>query len=414
MSSGMTQQAEADHIQACTVGRDIQNFELLIIDMEEALGERWGDLGYEDLLLFYQQDDARFLEFIVLALDSEDEEDLDPIMQVVQASVARGIKIILVAEDVMPNTLHTLLRNGVDEFIPYPLPDGELMATIEKLRQPPPEVELPKASQSIALNGVANRHGKIIATHGLAGGVGSTTLAVNLAWELANISKDNPPKVCLIDLDLQFGSVSTYLDLQRKDVVFEVLSDAEHMDEESFGQALQKYGDNLHVLTAPAEMLPLDLISSSDVEHVMRFAARHYDFVIVDMPSTLVQWTEAVLSASEIYFAVMQIDMRSTQNALRLKRALMAEDLAIEKLRYVMNYAPKFTDLQGKARLKRIEEGLDIKITVQLPDGSRQVAQAADHGLPLANAAAKNVLRKEIVKIAEGLQDHEESKNKAA
>ena len=414
MSSGMTQQAEADHIQACIVGRDIQNFELLIIDMEEALGERWGDLGYEDLLLFYQQDDARFLEFIVLALDSEDEEDLDPIMQVVQASVARGIKIILVAEDVMPNTLHTLLRNGVDEFIPYPLPDGELMATIEKLRQPPPEVELPKASQSIALNGVANRHGKIIATHGLAGGVGSTTLAVNLAWELANISKDNPPKVCLIDLDLQFGSVSTYLDLQRKDVVFEVLSDAEHMDEESFGQALQKYGDNLHVLTAPAEMLPLDLISSSDVEHVMRFAARHYDFVIVDMPSTLVQWTEAVLSASEIYFAVMQIDMRSTQNALRLKRALMAEDLAIEKLRYVMNYAPKFTDLQGKARLKRIEEGLDIKITVQLPDGSRQVAQAADHGLPLANAAAKNVLRKEIVKIAEGLQDHEESKNKAA
>ena len=414
MSSGMTTQAEPDCIKACTVGRDIQNFELLIIDMEAVLGEQWGDLGYEDLLQFYQQDDAKYLEFIVLALDAEDEEDLDPVMQVVQASVARNIKVILVAEDVMPNTLHTLLRNGVNEFIPYPLPEGELAITIERLRQPPPEVQVPAAPEGVALSGRSDRHGKIIATHGLSGGVGATTLAVNLAWELASLKMDTPPKVCLIDLDLQFGSVATYLDLQRKDAVFEVLSEAEHMDEESFGLALQKYGEKLHVLTAPSEMLPLDLITSTDVDHLLRFAARHYDFVIIDMPSTVVQWTEAVLNASEIYFAVMEIDMRSTQNALRFKRALLAEDLPVEKLRYVLNYAPKFTDLQGKSRLKRIEEGLDIKINVHLPDGSRQVTNSADHGLPLSNSAPKNILRKEIVKIAEGLFEHEDARIKAA
>ena len=60
--------------------------------------------------------------------------------------------------------------------------------------------------------------------HGLAGGTGSTTVAVNLAWERANVDKKNPPSVCLLDLDLQYGSVATFLDLPRRDAVFEVLS----------------------------------------------------------------------------------------------------------------------------------------------------------------------------------------------
>ncbi len=51
----------------------------------------------------------------------------------------------------------------------------------------------------------------------MAGGTGATTVAVNLAWELATIAKTDAPKVCLIDLDLQFGSVATYLDLPRRE-----------------------------------------------------------------------------------------------------------------------------------------------------------------------------------------------------
>ena len=86
-------------------------------------------------------------------------------------------------------------------------------------------------------------------------------------------------------------------------------------------------------------------------------------------------------------------------------RALKAEGLPHEKLRYVLNRAPKFTDLSGKSRVKRMAESLDIAIEVQLPDGSAQVTQANDHGLPLAETAAKNPLRKEIQKLAKSLHD---------
>jgi len=161
-------------------------------------------------------------------------------------------------------------------------------------------------------------------------------------------------------------------------------------------------------------MLPLDLISSEDVSRIIDVARNNFDYVIIDMPSTLVQWSEVILNAAHVYFATMELDMRSAQNALRLKRALQAEELPYEKLRYVLNRAPKFTDLSGKSRVKRLSESLDIAIEVQLPDGGKVVAQGADHGQPLAETAAKNPLRKEIAKLAASLLEIGQSDAKAA
>ena len=119
-------------------------------------------------------------------------------------------------------------------------------------------------------------------------------------------------------------------------------------------------------------------------------ARTNFDYVIIDMPKTLVEWTETVLNAAHVYFAMLELDMRSAQNTLRLKRALQAEDLPFEKLRFVLNRAPGFTDLNGKSRVKRLAESLGISIEVQLPDGGKQVAQTGDHGVPLAVGAPKN------------------------
>ena len=407
MTSNELLQAELSPLQACTISRDVQNFDLLIEDMETTLGENWGDLGFAEAKTFFSQPEAESLEFVAMAIDESDEEKLVMLGEIIEAAKEKGIKVILIAEDVSPAALHQLLRHGADEFIPYPLPENELKAAIERLRtveQPPEPVAAAPAARAKG-TGPGNRNGVIIAVHGLAGGTGATTLAVNLAWELATIDKTDPPQVCLIDLDLQFGAVSTYLDLPRREAVYEMLTDTESMDNDVFKQALVTFEETMSVLTAPSDMLPLDLISSDDVKAVIEMARSHFDYVIVDMPSTLVSWSEVVLNAAQVYFATLELDMRSAQNTLRLKRALQAEDLPFEKLRYVLNQGPKFTDLNGKSRVKRLGESLDISVELQLPDGGKPVTQAADHGLPLATSAAKNPLRREIAKLAQSLHE---------
>ena len=256
----------------------------------------------------------------------------------------------------------------------------------------------------------------MLAVQGLAGGTGATTFAVNLAWELCNVAKKGKPepRVCTLDLDLQYGSVSTFLDLPRREAVFELLSDTESMDSDSFTAAMISFEEKLQVLTSPADMLPMDLVGSDDINRLIGMARQQFDYVVIDMPRTLVQWTEAVLNSAHVYFALLELDMRSAQNALRLKRALQAEDLPFQKLRFALNRAPGFTDLSGKSRVKRMAESLGISIDLLLPDGGKQVTQGADHGLPLALSAAKNPLRKEIAKLALSLHELGQSDVEAA
>lgn len=404
-------QPDTSLIVACTVSRDVQNFDLLIEDMELALGESWGDLGFAEALAFFGQPEAQALEFIALAIDETDEENLPLMGEIITQAKAGGIKVILIAEDVTPASLHALLRQGADEFVPYPLPENELGEAIERVRLQ--EQALPAAAAP-SLQSSNQKEGAVIVVHGLAGGTGATTLGVNLAWELTTAEKENGPSVCMLDLDLQYGAVATFLDLPRREVVYDMLSDTEGMDDEIFGQSLLTFQDKMQVLTAPMEMLPLDIITAEDVNRVLDMARRHFDYVIIDMPSTLVSWSEAILTAAHVYFATVELDMRCAQNTLRFKRALQAEELPVEKLRYVMNRAPKFTDLSGKARVKRMAESLGISIDVQMPDGGKPITQGADHGLPLAQSAPKNPLRREIAKLAASIHELNTKDVKAA
>lgn len=414
MTSVANLQPEPAPILACTISRDVQNFDLLIDDMELELGESWGDLSFDDASVFLTQPDARGLEFVVIAVDAEDEGDLGRIADLIKQAKSRNIKVLLVANQIGPMALHQLLRLGADDFLPYPLPDAALHETIERFRQPAPAnvphiavANLPHGGQDAeaphpGFKAKGDRDAVVLPVHGLCGGSGASTFATNLAWELATIGKD-APRVCLIDFDFQFGSAATYLDLPRKESVFDLLSDVTSADSDALLHSMVTFNDKLHVLTAPADMLPLDIVGPEEIGRLIDMAKANFDFVVVDMPRTVVAWTEAVLQRAHVYFTLMELDLRSAQNLLRFIRALKAEGLPHEKLRFVLNRAPKFTDLAAKSRVKRMAESLDISIEVQLPDGGAAVTQANDHGLPLSESAAKNPLRKEIQKLAKSL-----------
>jgi len=400
-------------IRACTVTRDVQNFDLLIEDMELELGESWGDLTFHSALKYLDQTDARSLDFIAIAIDDEDEPNMAMIEAVIQRASSLSVRVLLIAEELSPIILHRLLRLGASDFVPYPLPEGALHDAIQRLHQPSIEAMAGATKQQRNAAAQSQNQGTVYAVHPLAGGSGATTFAVNLAWEIANSGK-TAPTVCLLDFDLQTGSVSTYLDLARTEKVYELLSNTAVMDRDFFINTLQTFNEKLKVLTAAADMLPLDLITPDDIERVIQMARSNFDVVVIDMPGTVVQWTETVLNEADVYFAMMEMDMRSAQNALRLIRALKAEDLPLAKIQYVLNRSPKFTDLSGKARAKRMAEGLDIEFALMLPDGTAQVTHANDHGLPLAEIVPKNPLLKEVRKLAQSFAATARDENRAA
>lgn len=386
-------------VEAFAIANDMRRFDLLTEDLDSELDKNWAPLSFEEGLVAYSKDPYEELELVVVAVDRADEADLTAAETIIKSAKGLGLQVLLVAHELSPVALHQLMRLGADDFAPYPLPDGALAESFERLRS------APKPTTADGVSGPRNRRGMILPIYGLAGGVGASTFAVNLAYEMALYTKKTNKNVCIVDLDFQYGSVSTYLDLTRREAIYELLTDAGAVDHESLSQALTSYKSRLAVLTAPADALPLDIVGPDEVEKLLRTAAISYDFVIVDMPSTLVSWSDRVLQICETLFAVLEVDMRSAQNALRFVRTLKAEDLPIEKIQYALNRAPGFTDMNGKGRVKRLAESLGIAVNIMLPDGGKAVTNAGDQGQPIAEFASKNALRKEIRRIATSLVD---------
>jgi pilus assembly protein CpaE len=369
--------------------------------METEFGEDWGDLTFAEAHAFMDEPDAGALEVVALALDDADEPSTALVRAIIEKAASRGIHVLLIAEALSPILLHQLLRAGAEDFVPYPLPENALHDAIERLHKADQ-----KSAETVAGASVTGlKQGRVFVVQSLCGGAGGTNFSVNLGWELCHIQKSGTESVCILDFDFQSGSIATYLDLARTEKVYELLSQTHTMDSDSFFAALQVFKEKMHVLTAPADMLPLDLLSPEEIERIISMAESQFDYVIIDMPRAVMQWTETVLNKAEQFFALMELDMRSAQNTLRMVRALKADGIDIDKHRFFLNRAPKFTDLSGKSRAKRMSESLGISIAVNLPDGGIQVRDANDHGLPLAEFAAKNPLLKEIRKFATELHE---------
>jgi len=397
-------------IRACTVSDGIEKFDLLIEDMDQLLGENWGDLGIEDALKFFTQPDGKHVEFIALAVNNSNTEQTERLTNLVNDAADRGIKVIVVADGVGPVVLHSLLKAGADAFLPYPLPRDELRSAVDKALTLTPPINYQAGNTPFL-----SRNGYVITFQGMAGGVGSSMIAANTAWEFSHPDKKSVPlKTLLIDLDLQFGSISTYLDVESKNAVLQMLSDTEALDEDSFSQAITKLSEHFSVLTAPPEIVPYDLLGDEDIDRILKLARRHFDLIIIDMPKSVTTWTDAVLRESDEFIAILDLDMRSTNNVIRLINLLEQEKQPFSKMRYVLNRAPKFTDLSGKSRIKRLSDALGIEFEFMLPDGGKPISTSCDQGEALATSAAKNPLRKDLLKMVKTLYDQLPQELKAA
>jgi pilus assembly protein CpaE len=207
-------------IVACTISRNVQNFDLLIEDMESELGESWGDL-FRGRGLFLQQPDSDGLEFVAIAM-ARRTRPISPHRRDHQGG--RG------EEDQGDRDRR---RGQPDRAAPAPqarragiraLPPARRRAARRDRADAAP-VPLGCRSGRTKLQGDRRPGRRRAAGPGIAGGTAPRPSRSTSPGNSRTSTRRTPPRVCLIDLDLQFGSTSTYLDLPRREAVLELLSD---------------------------------------------------------------------------------------------------------------------------------------------------------------------------------------------
>jgi len=397
--------------EALVFADDFPEIETLAADLDQQFGEdQWVAVDNYEADHAFEQVRGRGA-FAIIAVSTDTAESIAGTGQLIRKARDANLLVLLVVGDISSRSMHHLLKEGVADFTPYPEPPGALAEAIDRLRF----VRSSGGSTGLATVGSQPaRRGGRSTCYGVAGGVGTSMIATNLAWELATIVKRDGRRVAILDFNFQYGSIATYLDVPRREAVYELVSEAANFDQTGLTQALSSYQDRLWVLTAPRDALPLDIVTPHDVAAIIHLARDAFDYVVVDLPGSLMNWSEPIYTASHQFIAVMETDMRSAQNMFRFLRTLKSEGMTLDKLAFILNRGPGITDLSGKARVKRVAESLGITYACTLPDGGKAIVDACDQGVPLAEAARSNAVRKEILKLAEKLAVEEQQKAEKA
>lgn len=277
-----------------------------------------------------------------------------------------------------------------------PTPDPEAKAA------PAPQRRLSFAAEAerLARQTLTEAEGRVIAVARSRGGIGATMLAVNLAHELAaQGGKKGAParRVGLIDLDLQFGMIAGFLDLEPCPALYDMARDGEVPDEVFLDQSLQRTEDGLEILCAPAAFAPLGALRVTQLQALIEMMQARCDYVVVDLPHVLVDWVGPVLSRAALMYLVADLSVPSLQQARRLIDAYREDNLGLE-IEVVVSHESR--PLMRKRVHQEAARALERDLSHWLPDDPRAAREAADRGVPLGRVARRSPLTRAIAGMA--------------
>ncbi len=277
--------------------------------------------------------------------------------------------------------------HGADDYIGKPIDLAVLAAKIETiLRQTRSVAQVIAAPRKLGTV-IAFAHGK--------GGVGTTTLAANVAAALAADGKS----VVLLDLNLQFGTAAMFFDLRPRTTIVEFArGDVNRVTEEDFLQYLADHPSGVRLLAAPPSPEEAELVSVAAVQQAIDLARGGRDAVVLDLATKLDEITLAALDVSDIVCVVTAphlAALRSTSDTLAmLTRIGIAEERIVVAL--VRNSAKGIEDASVAKFLKR-------KADIIVPFAEKADA-AADLGVPYVlaepNDKATSALRQLALRLA--------------
>ena len=325
---------------------------------------------------------------LLVDLDIEDPSELAPLRQIIEER--RGnLSVIATSGAITAQGVRELVRQGIDDFVPQPLDQQSLLDAIDVAKR--------KVRQN---RGGGPSGGQVITVGRAKGGVGATTLAVNLALSLVEpIGKEEPKRVCLLDLDLQFGDVALYLDLEPRSDLVEIVQKPTRLDTSLLLGAMTEHGSGLEVLQAPVEPVPLEALRTETVGRIIDLAQQEFDYVVIDLPLALASWYEMVLDMTDKLYLVTQLNVPAIRQTRRLIDILKDEGLYSLPVSIVLNrYVKRFNE---HTHIRQCSKALDNTINHYLAEDERTVLEAVNRGVALSEVRSRSKICRAIRSMAQ-------------
>jgi pilus assembly protein CpaE len=233
------------------------------------------------------------------------------------------------------------------------------------------------------------------------GGLGATTLAVNLATRLLDpkgaFNKGTRHKVAILDLDIQYGSVASNLDIEPNDALYQMAADGTIPDANFVEQALCDHRSGLRVLTAPKTICPIDAFQHSQAAALIETLRASHDFVVVDLPRVLCDWLPAVVDRMDRLILLTDTTVPAIRQARRLIDLLTEETLNLD-VQIVVSRETR--PMISKTHHKVAQQVLERDFAHWLPDDAKTCRAASDRGVPVADVSRRSPLSRAIDGIA--------------
>lgn len=237
-----------------------------------------------------------------------------------------------------------------------------------------------------------DKEGTIISIASPKGGVGKTTLAVNLAMAFSKLDK----KVAIVDLDLQFGDVPILMDLKPKYTIYEWVKDVYGTNRDEIKKYMISYDEHVDVLSAPLMPEQSDEINGQHINALINILTKKYDIIIIDTPPALYDSNLMAYERSD------QILFITTPNITSIKNVKIGM-VALEKLGWgqkiniIINRATEMKDLS----LKTVRSVLNKNIVAMISSDYEKMIDCINMGTPYMKLYNNKAIVKEIDNLAE-------------
>jgi len=288
-----------------------------------------------------------------------------------------GTKVVVVGQTNDIALYRELMRRGVSEYITQPQGPLQIIRAVSNLYADPSAPFI----------------GRQIAFVGAKGGVGSSTLAHNFAWSMAERIQ---AATVMVDLDLPFGTAGLDFNQDPLQGVIDALGQPERLDSVLMDRMMVRCGDRLSLFAAPATLDQDYEISAEAFEEVTQKIRGAAPFVVLDLPHSWSAWTRRVLVASDDLVVVATPDLASLRNAKNIVDLVRQARPNDAPPRLVLNQV----GVPGRPEIpvKDFGEALGLTPSLVLPFDPKPFGMAANNGQMVAEVAPKS-------KAAEGI-DH--------